>query len=146
MDKVYQDTIARLIEMVPFDIDTEVQIQGRPPTMASSDFLTNKEQGDWAEEIVFRAINGHTQEFCAVRYGMRDSLAAGDLGFSDFYRSYLDELNTIGKRPDILVFRRIDVPEKPNLEDDEFVSKAIAAIEVRSSSFLANRYSSIYGR
>ena len=142
MSKVYQDTIARLIEMVPFDIDTEVQIQGRPPTMASSAFLTNKEQGDWAEEIVFKAINDHTREFCAIRYGMRDSLAAGDPGFSDFYRSYLDELNTIGKRPDILVFRRIDVPEKPNLEDDEFVSKAIAAIEVRSSSFLANRYSS----
>ena len=142
MSTAYQSMIARLIGTVPFDIDTDVQIQGRPPTMASSAFLTNKEQGDWAEEIVFNAINNHSQEFCAVRYGMRDSLAAGDPGFSDFYRSYLDELNTIGKRPDILVYRRTDVPEDPDLEDDEFVSRAIAAIEVRSSSFLANKYSS----
>lgn len=29
----------------------------RKPTQASSNFITNKEQGDWAENLVFQAIN-----------------------------------------------------------------------------------------
>ena len=104
-------------------------------------FLTNREQGDWAEEIVFNAINEYSHEYRAIRYGHGSSLSAGDPGFADFYNSYIDELNTIGKKPDILVYKRGDVPEKINLEDDKFIQKAIAAIEVRSSSFLANKYS-----
>ncbi len=138
----YRNTIARLIETAPFEIDPDVQMSGRPPTMASSMFLTNKEQGDWAEEIVLNAINEYSQEYCAIKYGRADSLSAGDPGFADFYASYLDELNTIGKKPDLLVYKRSDVPEHYNLDDDEFIRNAAAAIEVRSSSFLANRYSS----
>ena len=49
----YKKTIASLINSVPFEIDTGIQLSGNPPTMASSEFLTNKEQGDWAEQIVF---------------------------------------------------------------------------------------------
>lgn len=109
--------------------------------MANSMFLTNREQGDWAEEIVFNAINEYSQDYCAIRYGHESSLAAGDPGFADFYKSYIDELNTIGKRPDLLVYKRTDVPEQFDLEDDKFVQNAVAAIEVRSSSFLANKYS-----
>ena len=51
MNTTYRDTIAHLIEMSPFEIEPDVQITGRAPTMASSMFLTNKEQGDWAEEM-----------------------------------------------------------------------------------------------
>ena len=144
MTESYRDAIARLIQTTPFEIDTEVQLTGRPPTMAGSEFLTNKEQGDWAEQIVFCAINEYSEEYCAVRYGRSDSLAAGDPGFANFYASYQDELNSIGKKPDILVYRRSDIPAKRDcdLDNDEFVQKAVAAIEVRSSSFLANRYSS----
>ena len=142
MNTTYRNIIARLIETIPFGIDTDVQVNGRLPTMANSMFLTNREQGDWAEEIVFNAINECSQEYCAIRYGHESSLAAGDPGFADFYRSYIDELNTIGKRPDILVYRRIDVPKNFDLGDDEFIRSAVAAIEVRSSSFLANKYSS----
>ena len=143
MAQIYKDEIARLIQIAPFEIDTEVQLTGRPPTLASSEFLTNKEQGDWAEQIVFRAINEYSQEYCAVKYGRTDSLAAGDPGFANFYASYQDELNDIGKKPDILVYRRSDLPTTGGcaVDDDEFVQKAVAAIEVRSSSFLANRYS-----
>lgn len=45
----YGKTILSLINESPFDIDSDIQISGRPPTMASSEFLTNKEQGDWTE-------------------------------------------------------------------------------------------------
>jgi len=126
----------------PFGIDLDIQMTGRPPTMASSEFLTNKEQGDWAEQIVFKAINDNSPDYRAVKYGRSDTLAAGDPGFEDFYQSYQDELNTIGKRPDLLIFDRRDVGDAElNLADDQIVSRAIAAIEVRSSSFLANQYS-----
>ena len=62
----YKETILFLINESPFDIDANIQISGRPPTMASSEFLTNKEQGDWAEQVVFNAINKNSEEYCAV--------------------------------------------------------------------------------
>ena len=143
----YKGRILRLVRDAPFDIDTEIVITGRLPTLANSEFLTNKEQGDWAEQIVFNAINGHSDEYRAVRYGRDDALSAGDPGFAEFYAAYQDELNTIGKKPDILIYRRDDLPDSGDcdLEDADFVSKAVAAIEVRSSSFLAQRYSAFMG-
>lgn len=143
MEKSYKETIARLVSLAPLEIDTEVKVEGRPPTTSSSEFLINKEQGDWAEDVVFRAVNENSTEFIALKYGRADTLSAGDAGFSEFYREYQEELNTIGKRPDLLIFRRSDIPEKSvvDLSKVEIVKKAIAAIEVRSSSFLANRYS-----
>lgn len=143
MPETYAQKIARLIAATPFGIDTEIQMDGRPPSTASSEFLTNKEQGDWAERIVFSAINEHSPDFLAVPYGRTDSLAAGDDGFAEFYLQYQDELNHIGKKPDLLIFNRAEYPdlEAVDLDDDETVSRAVAAIEVRSSSFLANKYS-----
>lgn len=52
-----------------------------PPTQASSNFITNKEQGDWAEDLIFRAINETSENYVAVRYGKSDDLIAGDEGF-----------------------------------------------------------------
>lgn len=124
-------------------IDRDVVVDGRPPTSANSEFLTNKEQGDWAERLVARAINDSDVGLVAVRYGRNDGIAAGDPGFADFYRRYQDELNAIGKRPDLLLFRKGDAPdESTSLESREIVGKAVAAIEVRSSSFLCNKYKS----
>lgn len=141
MTEAYKEHIARLIDSSPFCIDPDIRIAGKPPTMASSEFLTNKEQGDWAEHIVFDAINNNSPDYCAVKYGRSESLAAGDAGFEEFYQAYQDELNTIGKRPDLLIFRRQDVDRAGfDLADPATVSKAVAAIEVRSSSFLAGRY------
>jgi len=141
MPTLYKEEIARLIRSTPFDIDPDLKLSGRPPTMANSEFLTNKEQGDWAEQIVFTAINENSPDYCAVRYGRSESLAAGDPGFDQFYKNYQDELNNIGKRPDLLIFRRSQIDlAKMDLDDDRTVAGAIAAIEVRSSSFLANRY------
>jgi len=141
MPQLYKEAIANLLSLTPFAIDPNLRMTGRPPTMANSEFLTNKEQGDWAERIVFAAINENSPDYCAVKYGRSESLAAGDPGFDEFYQAYQDELNNIGKRPDILVFRRTDVDiNNIDLDNDQTISSAIAAIEVRSSSFLANRY------
>lgn len=136
----YKTTIAQLLDEFPIELDLETQIKARAPTMANSMFLTNKEQGDWAEEIVLNAINNCMNGYCALRYGRSESLAAGDPGFKEFYEKYINELNDIGKRPDILIYRQQDIPKGFNLDDDDFVSKALAAIEVRSSSFLAVGY------
>jgi type II restriction enzyme len=147
MPQLYKEAIARLVASTPFAIDPDLQLTGKPPTLANSEFLTNKEQGDWAEQIVFTAVNENSSDHCAVKYGRSESLAAGDPGFDEFYRTYQDELNNIGKRPDLLIFRRSDIDmHNVDLDDGQTVASAIAAIEVRSSSFLANRYSEFMER
>jgi type II restriction enzyme len=139
---MYKDEIQNLITQSPLEIDTEIVMNGQPPTMASSEFLTNKEQGDWAERIVFKAINEYSEDYFAVEYGRSESIAAGDDGFADFYMEYQNELNAIGKRPDILIFKVGDFPGRIiDIENDEHIRRAVAALEVRSSSFLADKYS-----
>ncbi|MEW6619982.1 MAG: AccI family restriction endonuclease [bacterium] len=138
---MYKDDILNLIEQSPLEIDTKIQMSGGPPTMASSEFLTNKEQGNWAEKIVFKAINEYSNDYFAVEYGRSKSIAAGDDGSADFYIEYQGELNAIGKRPDILIFRVNDFPDRTiDVENDEHIRRAVVALEVRSSSFLANKY------
>ncbi|MDE5839048.1 MAG: AccI family restriction endonuclease [Paramuribaculum sp.] len=118
------------------------------PTLASSEFITNKQQGDWAEDVILRAINNNSTAIVAVKYGKSDDLVAGDAGFEKFFNEYQDELDTIGKRPDILLFKKCDFNEQlgydisalTESEIHEYVSKAIAGIEVRSSAFLINKY------
>lgn len=141
MPEIYKEQIARLIRQSPFEIDPEIKVGGRPPSLANSEFLTNKEQGDWAEEIIYNAINQYSPEYLAIKYGRAEGLAPGEEGFEAFYQAYQDELNNIGKKPDLLIFRKADVdPSAIDLDDDAVISQALAAIEVRSSSFLANRY------
>ena len=138
---MYKDDILNLIKQSPLEIDTEIQMSGRPPTMANSEFLTNKEQGDWAEKIVLKAINEYSDDYFAVEYGRSESIAAGDDKFADFYLEYQTELNAIGKRPDILIFKISDFPDRSiDVENDEHIRQAVAALEVRSSSFLADKY------
>jgi type II restriction enzyme len=138
---MYKDDILNLIRQSPLEIDTEIQISGHPPTMANSEFLTNKEQGNWAERIVFKAINEYSEDYFAVEYGRSESIAAGDDGFANFYMEYQNELNAIGKRPDILIFKVGDFPGRIiDIENDEHIRRAVAALEVRSSSFLADKY------
>ena len=115
----------------------------RMPTLANSEFLTNKEQGDWAEDVICRAINENATQYFALKYGRSDSISAGDPGFEEFFARYQEELNLIGKKPDLLIFKRSDIGSNPNdidFDDDAIISKAIVAIEIRSSSFLANKY------
>lgn len=97
MRSPYANRIQDLITATPFEIDPEIKVAGRPPTMASSQFLTHREQGDWAEEIIHDAINDHSPDYRAVRYGRTESLPADDPGFRDHYAAYLAELNDLGK-------------------------------------------------
>ena len=141
LQQSYKNQIKNLISKLPFDIDLDIKVSGRPPTMASSDFLTNKEQGDWAEDLVFNAINTCSKNYRAVKYGRSNALAAGDMGFDEFYKSYQNELNTIGKKPDLLIFNKSDLKkEAHHTADEKLVKKAVSAIEVRSSSFLSRQY------
>ena len=122
--------------------------EARMPTQASSEFITNKEQGDWAETVLFEAINKASKNYVAVHYGKSDNLVAGDDGFDEFFQSYQNELDTIGKRPDLLIFKRSDFDESlgydiSHIEHsriDDYVRKAVAGIEVRSSAFLIEHY------
>lgn len=147
---MYKDIINNICQnihtgLIDFD---EPRSEASMPTQASSEFITNKQQGDWAEDVIFRAINDNSNNIVAVRYGKSDDLVAGDMGFEQFFNEYQHELDTIGKRPDILLFNRsdfdvqlgYDISSKSSNEIGNYVSKAIAGIEVRSSAFLINRY------
>ncbi|HIZ25547.1 AccI family restriction endonuclease [Barnesiella sp. An55] len=133
------------VELVDF---SQERTRASAPTQASSNFITNKEQGDWAENLVMRAINSTSQNYVAVHYGKNDDLVAGDEGFDAFYEEFQNELDTIGKRPDLLIFRKsdfrtdlgFDISRIPHEEIDEYVRMAVAGIEVRSSAFLIDKY------
>ncbi len=132
-------------EVVDFSTPRDI---ARMPTQVSSEFITNKEQGDWAETVLFEAINSASKNYIAVRYGKSDNLIAGDKGFDQFFQAYQNELDTIGKRPDLLIFKRSDFDEKLGTDIsgidhsliDNYVRKAVAGIEVRSSAFLIEHY------
>ena len=148
--EIYCDKIKKICK----DIHTglidfsEPRSEASMPTQASSEFVTNKQQGDWAEDVMFRAINRNSKNIVAVRYGKSDDLVAGDAGFEKFFRDYQAELDSIGKRPDILLFKKDDfdsllgygISSKPSYEIGNYVAKAIAGIEVRSSAFLMDKY------
>lgn len=146
----YYERIRELTWNVPATIVdfTLPRDPARTPTQASSNFITNKEQGDWAENLVIRTINETSAKLVAVKYGKSDDLIAGEEGFDVFYQEFQTELDTIGKRPDLLIFNKedfdeekgVDISQIPHDEITEYVKKAIAGIEVRSSAFLIDRY------
>ena len=70
----------------------EPRSEASMPTQASSEFITNKQQGDWAEDVIFRAINENSDNIVAVKYGKSDDLVAGDVGFEKFFNDYQNEL------------------------------------------------------
>ena len=146
----YKDRIKQLMGIVPQTIvDMKIpRKRGRAPTQAFSEFLTNREQGDWAERLVLHAVNKRSDEFIAVQYGKSENKVVGEEGFDRFYEAYQDELERIGKRPDVLIFRKKDYDPDWNLnistlpgdDLDRIVPKAKGGIEIRSSSFLMDKY------
>lgn len=146
----YYEKIKALTQKIPAVlVDFELPREpARRPTQASSNFITNKEQGDWAENLVFSAINGSSEKLVAVKYGKSDDLVAGEDGFDTFFQDFQTELDTIGKRPDLLIFKKedfqhdlgYDISHLPHDTITEYVKKAIAGIEVRSSAFLIDKY------
>lgn len=146
----YYERIRELTKNVPVELVDFEQPRdyARTPTQASSNFITNKEQGDWAEELVTRAINENSKNFVAIKYGKSDDLVAGEIGFDSFYQEFQTELDTIGKRPDLLIFKKVDfdinlgfdISQIPHHQITDYVKKAVAGIEVRSSAFLIDKY------
>ena len=93
----YYERIKELTKGVPLQLVDFEQLrdQARTPTQASSNFITNKEQGDWAENLITRAINETSKNHIAVKYGRSDDLVAGEAGFDTFYKDFQSELDTI---------------------------------------------------
>lgn len=145
----YIDNIEKIISNISTTIvDFQAErIRGSAPTQVSSEFLTNKEQGDWAEITLLNGINSNSKKYVAVKYGRDDDIIAGDESFKEFYEEYQNELDEIGKRPDILIFDKKDYPyDTYNISHldrktlDELVPLAKCGIEVRSSAFLFDKY------
>ena len=144
----YFDRIKTLAEKFPAEI-ADFSTPRHPasqPTQATSNFITNKEQGDWAENIFKDAVNNTSKNYVAVKYGKSDDIIAGDPGFTEFFHEFQHELDAIGKRPEILIFKKADFDKNlgydishiPHAQIDEYVKKAIAGVEVRSSAYLAD--------
>lgn len=124
---------------------TVLRKKPKPPSQAFSDFVIHREQGDWAECILTVGLRKAIGcKYDIVKYGKSDKIIAGQKGFKEFYEQYQDELADIGKRPDILVFKKdmcvddISTIKMPDLNN--IVKNAIFGIEIRSSSFLAKKY------
>jgi hypothetical protein len=150
MDKQYQQKISELFSRIPSEIIdiTKPRVRSRPPTQAFSEFLTNREQGDWAEVLVQSLINENIPQLRAIKYGKSDDIIAGDPAFPQFYEAYQNELDSIGKKPDVLVFDSgayksewgLDISRKANQELDSIAKSAKAGLEIRSSAFLVSKY------
>ena len=146
----YQDLIKKLSQEIPKNIvDLGIaRRRGTAPTQAFSDFLTHSEQGDWAEVLFFNALKDAKLSYIPVKYGKAGKIIAGDPKFKAFYGEYQDELDVIGKRPDILLFKPEDYQERWNYDISNFsqaelqniVPKAIAGFEVRSSAYLTKKF------
>lgn len=146
----YKDFIQKTSrEIKPNIVDLSVKRKrGNAPTQAFSNFLTNREQGDWAEILFFNALKESDLAYIPVRYGRSDKIIAGDPNFKEFYNSYQNELNLIGKRPDILLFKSDDyenewggdISQLPVETLKSIVPKAIAGFEVRSSAYLTKKF------
>lgn len=142
------DEIIKLVNKNLLDLNIKRE-RAAAPTQVSSEFLTNKEQGDWAEKSFIEGINNFSKKYIAVKYGRDDDIIAGEPGFAEFYENYQNELDVIGKRPDVLIFDKKDFPYNTyNISHfdidtiNSLVPKAKCGIEVRSSSFLINKYNS----
>ena len=145
----YLDEISDLISKVPTSIVdvNEPRKRGRAPSQAFSEFLTNREQGDWAEGLIQRLVNESSGDYTAVKYGRSDDIVAGDAEFREFYEGYQDELDSIGKKPDLLLFGSgfanaigLDISTKSHQEQSRYIEECRAGFEVRSSAFLVTQY------
>lgn len=149
MVKAYSEYVRQIASKIPRSIIdlTQPRRRSRPPTQAFSEFATHREQGDWAETLVTQALSCLV-DYDVVKCGKTDTIMAGEKGFKEFYERYQDELDTIGKRPDVLIFAKETSPKSfpRNISDlgldqlSKIVPKALAGFEIRSSSFLSKKY------
>lgn len=146
----YKDHINKIAAQIPQGIINlrAIRKRGAPPTQAFSDFLTHSEQGDWAETLFFRTLQEAKLPFVPIRYGKSDKIIAGDPNFKSFYNEYQNELDSIGKRPDVLLFTEQtykkewsdDISKLSRAELLKIVPLAVAGFEVRSSAYLTKKF------
>ena len=137
--------IAKNIPRQTLDL-TVPRKRSKPPSQAFSDFTIHREQGYWAERMLAAGLSEAVgSDYDIVKYGKSDTIIAGQDGFKEFYEQYQDELDAVGKKPDVLVFRK-NVVDKADIsmmdiqEHAGVVGNAVIGIEIRSSSFLAKKY------
>lgn len=142
------DELARgLSDIVP--VIASSRTRGRTPTSAFSNFAINREQGIWAESILMDGLKGAIgDKYDVVKYGRSDSILAGEEGFKEFYEQYQDELDDIGKRPDLLIFPKgivdqLDISADGPGGKDGCIRHSVLGIEVRSSSLFARKYAEV---
>ncbi|HID63668.1 MAG TPA: AccI family restriction endonuclease [Anaerolineae bacterium] len=123
-----------------------------PRYLRGSDFLMRFSQGRWAEEVIVRTINA-TDDLRAVRYGP-SSVAPSEPHEMELYFERLDKAGAIGKRPDLLILPRgdyddihphldeigvVNLPFTPEADLDFLHSRAIIAVEVENSLWVARK-------
>lgn len=156
--QMYENTIEKLVhsglsrEVVDYRLKYTAAARyktPRAPTSAHSNFLINRQVGDWTETLLRISFDKQFHEFKAIKYGAGGNLVAGEEGFKGMFQDYHNEIKAIGKRPDLLIFDRNTISNL-KLPDDiseleptplaEIAKKAIAGLEVRSSKYLAAQY------
>lgn len=121
------------------------------PTDARSEFLANRAMGDWAERTLGATLALAFPEWRVISYGDAGQIAAGRPGFRASYLAGLEDTRRFGKRPDLLLFPAntevaADLSGLSQTESAPAVSRALAAVEVRSSKFEALTYMAVRRR
>lgn len=153
------DSFERILQTTEVDMDfllpdTFAQVLCEfylnPRYLRGSDFLMRFSQGRWAEDIVARTINA-TDDLRAVPYGP-SSVAPSEPREMESYFERLEKAGTVGKRPDLLILARddydgirphlneiriVNLPFTPEADLDFLHSRAIIAVEVENSLWVA---------
>jgi hypothetical protein len=103
-------------------------------------------QGRWAEDKAIQTINNHPS-LRAIRYGQSRISFVGKEQFLEYWLKLHEQVQTYGKRPDVLIFRKEDdlncpddISERDEEEVMKIVEKAIAGLECRSSTWILEKY------
>lgn len=161
------DSFERFLQTTEVDLDFLLSDQFaqvlcdfylNPRYLRGSDFLMRFSQGRWAEDILVRTINA-TDDLRAVPYGP-SSVAPSEPLEMELYFERLDQVGTVGKRPDLLVLSRDDyeavrpqlsevgltnLPFTPEADLNFLRSRTIIGVEVENSLWVAREMPD-YGR
>src|SRR3990167_2514393 len=116
----------RILSVLETDVDLELRSVKEiswldfwlnPRRLRSSDFLMRWSQGVWSEKRLLDAIN-KTNKFYAIAYGPSGTAPTDDV---KAFELYFERLEAAGlgdiKRPDLLIFKKIDENEVKNFLD-----------------------------
>ena len=146
-DKLCEELVRRGVEgrYLTFGEPANLDKPPRVPTDVRSEFLANRAMGDWAEDILAKAIRNTLPDKRVVHYGESDSISAGEDGFKEFFTERWRQVGQYGKRPDLLVMPKTveceqDVSGQKTIDLQCIVEASEFSIEVRSSKFEALTY------